>query len=143
MGSRNDDLRPPETDQVPLVAIVDDDVSARQSMSRLIRTLGYRAEAFGSGPEFFSSGVSARVACVLLDVRMPGMDGLDVQRRLRETDASIPIIFLTARASDEEERRARAGGAAAFLRKPIGREALLQALASVLAAPAPGGGDDD
>jgi two-component system response regulator FixJ len=131
--------------ETPLVAIVDDDASARLSMSRLIRTFGYKAETFGSGGELLGSGLLARIACVFLDMRMPGMDGLEVQRRLREAGVCIPIIFLTGRASDDEERRARDAGAAAFFRKPVGRETLLQALESVLhaAGPVGGGGDGD
>ncbi len=142
---RDDDPDPAETSRAPLVGIVDDDASARQSMSRLIRTFGYRAETFGSGSELLGSGSLARMACVLLDVRMPGMDGLEVQRRLSQAGSRVPILFLTGRASDDEERRARESGAAAFLRKPVGREVLLQALESVLhtAAPVRGGGDDD
>jgi two-component system response regulator FixJ len=68
---------------------------------------------------------------MILDVRMPDMDGLELQRRLAESGVRIPIVFLTARASDEEERRARHAGALAFLRKPVPKEALLHALRSV------------
>jgi FixJ family two-component response regulator len=76
--------------EAPVVAIVDDDASVRQSMLRLVRSFGYRAEAFGSGEEFLGSPLAAEAACVLLDVRMPSMDGLDVQRRLAEMAAAIP-----------------------------------------------------
>jgi FixJ family two-component response regulator len=122
----------PSTDEAPLVAIVDDDASVRQSTGRLIRSFGYRAEAFGSGEEFLASAFSARTACLLLDVRMPGMDGLDVQRQLAERGVQIPIVFLTGRASDDEERRARSAGAVEFLRKPVGKTTLLQVLQNVL-----------
>src|SRR5713226_270349 len=121
----------PRTDQAPVVAIVDDDASVRQSMLRLIRSFGYRAEAFGSGEEFLGSPLAAEAACVLLDVRMPSMDGLDVQRRLAEMAAAIPIVFLTGRATEDEERRARRGGAVAFLRKPVGRATLFEVLQKV------------
>jgi len=77
----------------------------------------------------------AETACLLLDVRMPGMDGLELQRRLGETTHVIPIIFLSARASEEEERRALRAGAAKFLRKPVSKDALLQAIRSVLELP--------
>jgi FixJ family two-component response regulator len=134
----------PPPDDPPLVAIVDDDASVRQSTRRLIRSFGYRAEAFGSGEEFLSSANAAQTACLVLDVRMPGMDGLEVQRRLAELDARIPIVFLTGRASDDEERRARSAGAVEFLRKPVGKAALLQVLHKVLHVPhrARGNGDD-
>ena len=114
--------------EAPVVAIVDDDASVRQSMLRLVRSFGYRAEAFGSGEEFLGSPLAAETACLLLDVRMPSMDGLEVQHRLVEKDAGVPIVFLTGRATDDEERRARSGGAVAFLRKPVGRTTLFEVL---------------
>jgi FixJ family two-component response regulator len=114
-----------------VVAIVDDDASVRQSTRRLIRSFGYRAEAFGSGEEFLASPTVAETACLVLDVRMRGMDGLDVQGRLVEKGARIPIVFLTGRATDDEERRARRGGAVEFLRKPVGKATLLQVLQKV------------
>jgi FixJ family two-component response regulator len=128
--------RAPE--QAPLVAIVDDDASVRQSTDRLIRSFGYRTQVFGSGEEFLSSGAADQAACLLLDVRMPGADGLDVQRRLAERDARVPIVFLTARASDEEERRARSAGAIEFLRKPLAEARLRQAIENAIGAPARG-----
>ena len=115
-----------------LVAIVDDDASVRQSASRLIRSLGYRAEAFGSAEEFLGSGRVTGTACLILDVRMPNVDGLELQRRLLASELSIPIVFITARASDDEERRALRAGAVAFMRKPVDRETLVRVLAEVL-----------
>ena len=117
--------------ETTIVAIVDDDASVRQSMLRLVRSFGYRAEAFGSGEEYLGSPVVAETACLLLDVRMPSMDGLEVQRRLAEHAAGIPIVFLTGRATDDEERRARSGGAVEFLRKPVGRATLFEVLQNV------------
>ena len=116
----------------PLVSIVDDDVSVRRSTRRLLLSSGLRAEAFASAEDFLQSGRVAETACLLLDVRMPGIDGLELQRRLSETDRIIPIIFLSARASEEEERRALRAGAAEFLRKPVSKEALLHAIRAVL-----------
>ena len=116
----------------PLVSIVDDDASVRRSTRRLLLSSGLRAEAFASAEDFLQSGRVAETACLLLDVRMPGMDGLELQRRLSETDRIIPIIFLSARASEEEERRALRAGAADFLRKPVSKEALLHAIRAVL-----------
>jgi len=128
--------------EVPLVAIVDDDASVRQSTVRLVRSFGYRTEVFGSGPEFLASGAADRAACLLLDVRMPGMSGLEVQRRLAERGARLPIVFLTGRASDEEERRARAAGAAAFLRKPLVQASLREAIDTVIRETARGDRDE-
>ena len=119
----------PPTPEETLVAIVDDDAPVRQSARRLIRSLGYRAEAFGSAEEFLDSGRAKKTACLILDVRMPRMDGLELQRRL--AGSSIPIVFITARASEEEERRALQAGAVAFLRKPVDKEALLRVLGAV------------
>ena len=130
-GPRGHGQGQPSADDAPLVAIVDDDASVRQSTGRLIRSFGYQAEAFASGEEFLASASAARAACLVLDVRMPGVDGLEVQRRLGERGARIPIVFLTARASDDEERRAWAAGAVEFLRKPVGKATLLQALQKV------------
>jgi FixJ family two-component response regulator len=115
-----------------LVAIVDDDASVRPSARRLIRSFGYRAEAFGSAEEFLDSGQAKKTACLILDVRMPRMDGLELQRRLAGSKPPIPIVFITARASEEEERRALQAGAVAFLRKPVEKEALLRVLGTVL-----------
>ena len=120
----------------PLVSIVDDDVSVRRSTRRLLLSSGLRAEAFSSAEDFLQSGRVAETACLLLDMRMPGMDGLELQRRLAETGRLIPIVFLSARASEEEERRALRAGAANFLRKPVSKEALLQAIRAVLESPA-------
>ena len=126
-----------------LVAIVDDDRSVRQSTRRLIASLGYRAEAFGSAEEFLDSGRSTKTTCLILDVRMPGMDGLGLQRRLADGGLAIPIVFITGRASDDEERRALAAGALAFLRKPVDKEVLLGVLRTVLERPASSGGNTD
>jgi FixJ family two-component response regulator len=119
---------------------VDDDASVRSSAGRLIRSVGYRAEVFGSAQEFLDSGRTASTACLILDVRMPGMDGLELQRRLVGSDPPIPVVFITARASDEEERRALRAGAVAFLRKPVGKEVLLHVLHGILEKPTTGGG---
>jgi len=123
-----------KTVREPVVSIVDDDVSVRRSTRRLLLSSGLRAEAFASAQDFLQSGRVGETACLLLDMRMPGMDGLELQRRLAETGWVIPIIFLSARASEEEERRALRAGAANFLRKPASKEALLHAIRDVLEA---------
>jgi FixJ family two-component response regulator len=126
--SRSETSRPADAAAAPLVVIVDDDESVRRSTLRLIRSFGYRAHAFATGEEFLASPAPSEAACLVLDVRMPHMDGLQVQRRLAETGARIPIVFLTGRATDDEEGRARSGGAMAFLRKPVSPAALLEVL---------------
>jgi len=124
-----------KTMKEPLVTIVDDDVSVRRSTRRLLRCCGLRAEVFSSAEDFLESGLAEETTCLLLDVRMPKMDGLELQRQLGETRQLIPIIFLSARASEEEERRALRTGAANFLRKPVSKEALLRAISAVLEIP--------
>jgi FixJ family two-component response regulator len=122
-------IDPPKPEE-RFVAIVDDDASVRQSARRLIRALGYRAQAFGSAEEFLHSGEVKSTACLILDMRMPGMNGLELQRRL--AGSAIPIVFITGRASEEEEQRALRAGAVAFLRKPVDKQALLRVLGTVL-----------
>lgn len=111
-----------------LVAIVDDDDSARRSLDRLVRSFGYPTQAFASADEFMASSAPQRAACLLLDVRMPGTDGLTLQRRLVERKIRIPVVFITAMAHEDEERRARAAGAIDFLHKPVDQVTLRRAL---------------
>ena len=132
----------PHTD-APVVAIVDDDASVRRSTCRLIRSFGFRAEAIESAEEFLASGRAAHPACVIQDVRMPGLDGLELQRRLAEIDPRLPIVFLSAHASDAEELRARQAGAVDFLRKPVAKETLLGVLRTILETSASERGDDN
>jgi FixJ family two-component response regulator len=129
------DGREKEASNAPLVSIVDDDASVRRSTRRLLRCSALRAEAFASAEEFLQSGYLAETACLLLDVRMPGMNGLELQRRLPEIGRLIPIIFLSGHASEEEERRALQAGAARFLRKPVGKETLLRAIRAAIEGP--------
>src|SRR2546427_9122994 len=115
-----------------VVSIVDDDVSVRRSTRRLLRSSGFRPEAFASAEEFLDSKSSGETACLILDLRMPGMNGLELQRRLSQNGDRVPIIFLSAHASEEDERSALHAGAVQFLRKPISKEALLSAMRDAL-----------
>jgi len=118
-----------------VVSIVDDDASVRRSTRRLLRSSGFRAEAFASAEEFLESKSAAKTACLILDLRMPGMNGLELQRRLTQNGHRVPIIFLSAHASEEDERSALRAGAVQFLRKPISKEALLSAIRDALKRP--------
>jgi FixJ family two-component response regulator len=89
-------------------------------------------EAFASAEEFVNSGYLEETACLILDVRMPGMDGLELQHRLFDAGVRIPIIFITAHADDEQERRTMEAGAVGFLYKPFSQDSLLQAVRSAL-----------
>jgi len=115
-----------------VVSIVDDDVSVRRSTRRLLRSSGFRAEAFASAEEFLDSESAGATACLILDLRMPGMNGLELQRRLTQNGNRVPIIFLSAHASEQDERSALRAGAVQFLRKPISKEALLSAIRDAL-----------
>src|SRR5262245_43758983 len=121
-----------KTNLKPLIAVVDDDSSLRESTQLLLRSAGYRAEVFASAREFLDSPRIEETACLILDVRMPGMDGLELQRFLNEAQRQIPIIFITARANENEEQRARKAGAVDFLRKPVNDEKLLSAIETAL-----------
>src|SRR5437660_5426283 len=124
-----------EHPEAPLVSIVDDDASVRASILRLLRWSGLRAEVFACAEEFLRSAFLKQTAFLLLDVRMPGMGGLELQRRLTEIGQRIPILFMSGRATEEEEKQARRGGAVDFLRKPVSKDALLRAIHSVLGPP--------
>jgi FixJ family two-component response regulator len=117
-----------------LVCIVDDDASMADSTRFLVRSFGFRAEAFSSAQEFLSSGLVEHTSCLILilDLRMPGMDGLELQRHLAGNNRQIPIIFISARANQNECRQAIDGGAVDFLYKPFSEEALLNALQAAL-----------
>ena len=116
----------------PLIAVVDDDSSLRESTQLLLRSAGYRAEGFASAREFLDSPRIDETTCLMLDVRMPGMDGLELQRFLNEAQRQIPIIFITAHATENVEQRARKAGAVDFLRKPVNEERLLSAIQTAL-----------
>jgi len=108
----------PITQPIPeerIVAIVDDDASVRQSARRLMRSLGYRADAFGSAEEFLTSGRLADTACLILDVRMPGATGLQLQEQLIASGSTISIIFITAHGDEDARSRALELGAIDFL----------------------------
>ena len=116
----------------PLVTVVDDDDLMRRSTRRLLRSVGLRAEAFASAEEFLMSGLVAETACLVLDLRMPRMNGLQLQQYLAEASNSVPIIFLSAHSTADDERKALQAGAVQFLQKPVNKEALLLAIHDAL-----------
>jgi FixJ family two-component response regulator len=111
---------------------VDDDESVRDALSSLIRSAGYRCIAFPSAEEFLDSPDMYNTDCTVLDNRMPGLSGLELQLRLREMNYPIPIIFVTAHADDLVRTQALQQGAVAFLGKPCSEEALLGAIRSAI-----------
>ena len=114
--------------QVPLISVVDDDDSMRESLSGLIRSVGFKIMTFASAEEFLSWPQRADADCLILDVRMPGMNGLELQRRLVCDRTPIPVIFITAHGDDETRAQALAAGAMEYLLKPFSEEALLKAI---------------
>ena len=116
----------------PLISIVDDDDSVRESIRSLIRSVGFRAEVFGSAEAFLNSDHLSHTDCLILDVRMPGMTGLELQRQLAMRNWQISIIFITAHDDGENRSRALEAGAVDFLCKPFSEEALLKAVHSAL-----------
>jgi len=119
----------------PVIAIVDDDESVCRAIRRLVRSLGMQADTFTSGQEFVEmlDGVPwVHVDCVVLDIQMPGMTGLEVQARLARSGHLLPVIFITAHDEVGMRERALAAGAVAFIRKPFNDELLIKTLDVVL-----------
>jgi FixJ family two-component response regulator len=113
-----------------LIAIIDDDQSVRRSLKRLIASFGLRVEGFGSAEEFVQSGHLHDTVCLVLDVRLPGMSGVEFQHRLAGNGPRIPIVFITAHDDEATREQALEGGALDFLLKPVDQNALLNAIRS-------------
>ena len=116
----------------PLISIVDDDESVRIALKSLIGSVGFRAEVFGSGEEFLRSPHVSQTDCLIADVRMPGMSGLELQDRLNIAKSSIPIIFISAHDDGEARTKALRAGAIDFLQKPFSEDSLLGAISACL-----------
>ena len=111
-----------------LISIVDDEESVREAIHSLLKSVGFRAEAFTRAEEFLNSDHLFETACLILDVRMPGMGGLELQKWLLASDFSLPIVFISAHGDSDAQARALEAGAVAFLHKPFSEEALLDAI---------------
>jgi FixJ family two-component response regulator len=120
------------TEAEPTVFVVDDDPSVRRSTERLVRTMGFDVRTFSSASEFLEQVRVEGPACLVLDVRLPGRGGLDLQRELAQAGVRIPIIFITGHGSIPMTVRAMKAGAVEFLTKPFGDEALLSAIRKAL-----------
>jgi FixJ family two-component response regulator len=118
--------------KVPLISIVDDDDSFRNSLDNLIRSVGFRAQCFSSAEAFLNSNQAHDTACLILDVRMPGMNGLELQRQMIAAKWHIPIIFVTSHTNGDARARALEAGAMDFLYKPFRDEDLLNAIDKAL-----------
>jgi FixJ family two-component response regulator len=119
-------------EQTPLISIVDDDEAVREATKSLIRSLGYHAETFGSAEEFLAWTQIDDTDCLITDVQMPGLSGMDLQDRLNSTGREMPTIFVTAYPDAKLEKQALRGGAIAYLRKPIEENHLLEHIDTAL-----------
>lgn len=115
-----------------LVAIVDDDDSMRSALHGLLQSADLPAQAFASAEEFLNSGQQHQIACLIADIRMPGMSGLELQALLNTQRCRIPIIFITAHGDEKMRMQALRAGAVEFMAKPFNDEALLESVRAAL-----------
>jgi FixJ family two-component response regulator len=119
----------------PLISVVDDDYSIRESLQGLIRSVGFAAKVFASAEEFLNSDHLQDTDCLILDVRMPGMNGIELHRHLVASHYEMPVVFITAHGSDEEARsRAFRNRAVDYLLKPLSEDTLLNAVHEALSS---------
>lgn len=123
----------------PTISVIDDDPSVRKAVRRLVRSAGWDAEAFASAEEFLEAAGHRAPTCLILDVRMRGMSGLELQQRLAASARHVPIVFITAHEDEAACRTALEAGAVGFLQKPFDDRMLLDLVAKALALS--GGGD--
>jgi FixJ family two-component response regulator len=115
-----------------LIAIIDDNESIQDSLCDLIESGGFEARCFGSAKAFLESDLRRRAACLIVDIRMPKMSGLELQAKLKEEECNVPIIFITAFADAEIRAQAMKEGAVEFLAKPFDHQLLLKMLRCIL-----------
>jgi len=118
--------------ETKLISVVDDDESIRDSTRTLLRSVGHRVATFPSAETFLESDALAKTECLILDIRMPGMNGLELQRRLRTSGVGVPIVFVTAHDDQPNRHQAMVGGATGFLCKPFDASVLLTAVETAL-----------
>ncbi len=115
-----------------MIAVIDDDESILDSTRQLLRSAGHRVSTFDSAESFLDSGLIEKPTCVILDVKMPGIDGLELQRRMNDSDEGVPIVFLSAHDDARTRQRAVQGGAVDFLNKPFEASTLLATIETAL-----------
>jgi FixJ family two-component response regulator len=111
-----------------MVAVIEDDESYRVAVQRLLKSAGFSVQSFGSAEAFLNSGQQDKTGCLIADIRMPGMSGLELQSKLNSDDCPIPTIFITAHGDEKMRLQAMRGGAVKFLTKPFDGEILLEAV---------------
>jgi FixJ family two-component response regulator len=121
--------------QAPVISIIDDDASVREATRRLVRSLGYGVRVFGSAREFLRSPEVCESSCLIADVRMPGMSGVELQSHLQDCGCHMPIIFMTGFSEESVRTRALDSGAVCFLTKPFDVPTLINYLDAVLKSP--------
>jgi FixJ family two-component response regulator len=119
-------------EKIKLIAIVDDDDSMRSALQGLLESAELPAQAFASAEEFLKSGQHHQIACLIADIRMPGMSGLELQAQLNAERCRIPIIFITAHGDEKMRMQALRAGAVEFMAKPFDDEALLESVRAAL-----------
>lgn len=115
-----------------VIGVVDDDESVRMAIRSLLRSLGFKVELFGSAEDLRGSARLDDIACVIVDIRLPGMSGLDLQRQFLAATREVPMIFISAHDDPVARQQALTAGAVAFLRKPFSEESLIDAVRSGL-----------
>src|ERR1700758_5151511 len=115
-----------------LIVIVDDDESMQDSLQDLIESTGLEARCFGSAEEFLEAGLHSEVRCLIAEIQMPGMSGLELQARLKKEQCNIPIIFITSNGGARMRIQAMREGAVEFLAKPVNHELLLKTVRAAL-----------
>jgi len=118
--------------RAPLVSVVEDDQFFRDSMKRLMKSLGYTVDVFSSAADFLMSPRLSETACLIADVHMPAMTGLELYRRLIETGHAIPTILVTAYSDDDDRTRALSDGVVCYLGKPVDQQHLLRCVRAAL-----------
>jgi FixJ family two-component response regulator len=121
-----------EQRKTQLIAVVDDDESVRNAVHGVLKSVGLKTRSFSSAEEFLVSGQQRETACLITDIRMPGMSGLDLQAKLAEEDCRIPIIFITSYGDTRMRMQALKAGAIGFLRKPFDDDVLIESVRSAL-----------
>jgi two-component system, LuxR family, response regulator FixJ len=115
-----------------VIAIVDDDEPFREAIGSILKAAGFAVSNFGTAEEFFDCSQRESTGCLILDVRLPGMSGIELQRRMQEARSTTPIVFVTAHGDDRLRDLLKKAGAAAFLNKPVRSDALLKEIRAVV-----------
>jgi FixJ family two-component response regulator len=114
------------------IVIIDDDILVRQALGDCVESAGYAVEGFGSAEEFLASGATRTAACLIVDIQLPGITGLELQDKLAKADNRLPIVFVSAQGTNANREKAMRQGASGFLSKPFRREDLLKILGEAI-----------